>query len=89
MLSALLDLIVVGTGTRVERLDPELFQALKKKGLNVEVQDTVCSVHYLILDLMIFFSCIVQPNACATFNFLLSEGRPAGAALIPPKHIPP
>ena len=40
----LLDLIVVGTGTRVERLDPALFQALKKKGLNVEVQDTVCQL---------------------------------------------
>ena len=26
----------------------------------------------------------LQPNACATFNFLCHEGRVTGAALIPP-----
>ncbi|XP_002167030.2 NADH dehydrogenase [ubiquinone] 1 alpha subcomplex assembly factor 3 [Hydra vulgaris] len=28
------------------------------------------------------------PNACATYNFLLEEGRLTGAVLIPPEHIP-
>jgi NADH dehydrogenase [ubiquinone] 1 alpha subcomplex assembly factor 3 len=27
------------------------------------------------------------PNACATFNFLLDEGRQVGAALIPPEYV--
>lgn len=64
-----IDLVVLGTGSKVQRVNLELLQNLKKKGINLEIQDT--------------------PNACATFNFLLSEGRPAGAALIPPEHIPP
>ncbi|XP_064400372.1 NADH dehydrogenase [ubiquinone] 1 alpha subcomplex assembly factor 3-like isoform X2 [Halichondria panicea] len=62
-----IDIVVLGTGSKVQRVNLELLYGLKKKGLNIEVQDT--------------------PNACATFNFLLSEGRPAGAALIPPEHI--
>ncbi|KAF6100339.1 NADH:ubiquinone oxidoreductase complex assembly factor 3 [Phyllostomus discolor] len=33
--------------------------------------------------LMLAFS--LQPNACATFNFLSHEGRVTGAALIPPR----
>lgn len=32
--------------------------------------------------LILLFS--LQPNACATFNFLCHEGRVTGAALIPP-----
>lgn len=32
--------------------------------------------------LILMFS--LQPNACATFNFLCHEGRVTGAALIPP-----
>jgi NADH dehydrogenase [ubiquinone] 1 alpha subcomplex assembly factor 3 len=34
-----------------------------------------------MLILMLFS---LQPNACATFNFLCHEGRVTGAALIPP-----
>lgn len=64
-----IELVVLGTGSKVERVDPAISQFLKRKGISLEVQDT--------------------PNACATFNFLLDEGRPAGAALIPPPHIPP
>lgn len=30
---------------------------------------------------------IIQPNACATFNYLISEGRVTGAALIPPESL--
>ena len=37
----LLDLIILGTGTRVEQLDPAISEALKRKGLNLEIQDTV------------------------------------------------
>ena len=34
------------------------------------------------------FACLsLQPNACATFNFLLDEGRQVGAALIPPEFL--
>ena len=86
----MVDLIVLGTGTRVEQLDPDILKALKRKGLNLEIQDTVeytdNNLWHIILACELSFT---QPNACATFNFLLSEGRPVGAALVPPHHIPP
>eukprot|EP00731_Ephydatia_muelleri_P003794 Em0001g3794a len=63
-----LDLVVLGTGSKVRRVPPEIYAYLKKFKINLEVQDT--------------------PNACATFNFLLDEGRPVGAALIPPELVP-
>ncbi|XP_074054010.1 NADH dehydrogenase [ubiquinone] 1 alpha subcomplex assembly factor 3 isoform X2 [Macrotis lagotis] len=64
MLEPRIEIVVVGTGDRMEKLQPEILKAMRKRGIAVEVQDT--------------------PNACATFNFLCSEGRVAGAALIPP-----
>ncbi|XP_028679895.2 NADH dehydrogenase [ubiquinone] 1 alpha subcomplex assembly factor 3 [Erpetoichthys calabaricus] len=59
-----LEILVLGTGDRVERIDPKILSFMRKKGVAVEVLDT--------------------PNACATFNFLTSERRLTGAALIPP-----
>ncbi|XP_047439558.1 NADH dehydrogenase [ubiquinone] 1 alpha subcomplex assembly factor 3 [Mugil cephalus] len=64
MIEPRLEILVLGTGTRLERIDPTVLALLNRKGIAVEVQDT--------------------PNACATFNFLLSERRIAAAALIPP-----
>ncbi|XP_053724022.1 NADH dehydrogenase [ubiquinone] 1 alpha subcomplex assembly factor 3 isoform X1 [Synchiropus splendidus] len=58
------EILVMGTGAKLERIKPPVLALLKKKGIAVEVQDT--------------------PNACATFNFLISERRIAAAALIPP-----
>lgn len=69
MIEPRIDLVVLGTGSKVERVSPALTSYLQRKGISLEVQDT--------------------PNACATFNFLLDEGRPAGAALIPPDYISP
>ncbi|KAF4097188.1 NADH dehydrogenase [ubiquinone] 1 alpha subcomplex assembly factor 3 isoform X4 [Onychostoma macrolepis] len=64
LLEPRVEVLVLGTGARTERLDPSVLRFLKTKGIAVEVQDT--------------------PNACATFNFLSSEGRLAAAGLIPP-----
>ncbi|CAI8044201.1 NADH dehydrogenase [ubiquinone] 1 alpha subcomplex assembly factor 3 [Geodia barretti] len=64
-----IDVVVLGTGSKVERVDPAIRSYLQRKGISLEIQDT--------------------PNACATFNFLLDEGRLAGAALIPPDYVPP
>lgn len=64
MLEPRIELLVLGTGARLERLDPSVLALLKRKGIAVEVQDT--------------------PNACATFNFLVSERRVVAAGLIPP-----
>lgn len=36
-----LEIVVVGTGDRTERLQPQVLQALKQRGIAVEVQDTV------------------------------------------------
>ena len=109
--------MVLGTGSRVQRVPPAVSELLKRKGINLEIQDTVRDTvsfpdrrgHSLIprperlgtgLEATLVsvweasmhqlrFSLSFQPNACATFNFLLEEGRPAGAALIPPEYIPP
>ncbi|XP_003441472.2 NADH dehydrogenase [ubiquinone] 1 alpha subcomplex assembly factor 3 [Oreochromis niloticus] len=64
MLEPKIEILVLGTGARLERIDPSVLALLKRKGISVEVQDT--------------------PNACATFNFLMSERRIVAAGLIPP-----
>ncbi|TRY55716.1 hypothetical protein DNTS_010284 [Danionella cerebrum] len=64
LLEPQIEVLVIGTGFRTERLDSKVLEALKKRRVMVEVQDT--------------------PNACSTFNFLLSERRLTAAALIPP-----
>ncbi|XP_023582537.1 NADH dehydrogenase [ubiquinone] 1 alpha subcomplex assembly factor 3 isoform X1 [Trichechus manatus latirostris] len=90
MLEPRIEIVVVGTGDRMERLQPEVLRAMRQRGIAVEVQDTVRS--------RTWESCqeprprqsqadtclLLQPNACATFNFLCHEGRVTGAALIPP-----
>lgn len=38
-----LEIVVVGTGDRTERLQPQVLQALRQRGIAVEVQDTVRS----------------------------------------------
>lgn len=38
---AIAELVVLGTGSRVERVNPEIRQFLRKKGISLEVQDTV------------------------------------------------
>lgn len=64
---------------------------MRQRGIAVEVQDTVgrwmchlprSGLHSPGMLILILFS--LQPNACATFNFLCHEGRVTGAALIPP-----
>ncbi|XP_065789823.1 NADH dehydrogenase [ubiquinone] 1 alpha subcomplex assembly factor 3 isoform X2 [Muntiacus reevesi] len=60
MLEPRIEIVVVGTGDRTERLQPHVLRAMRQRGIAVE------------------------PNACATFNFLCHEGRVTGAALIPP-----
>ncbi|XP_028303100.1 NADH dehydrogenase [ubiquinone] 1 alpha subcomplex assembly factor 3 [Gouania willdenowi] len=64
MVEPKIEILVLGTGARLERINPSVFALLKRKGISIEVQDT--------------------PNACATFNFLISERRIAAAGLIPP-----
>ncbi|KAG8127920.1 hypothetical protein E2320_014797 [Naja naja] len=64
MLEPKIEIVVLGTGAKVERLDPSILKCLQQRGIAVEVQST--------------------PNACATFNFLVSERRVTAAGLIPP-----
>lgn len=35
------EILVLGTGAKVERLNPSVLALLKKKGIAVEIQDTV------------------------------------------------
>ncbi len=84
------DLIVLGTGSRVRRIDQAVIDYLLRKGINVEIQDTVSGC--LPPSPLGYCAALLsppQPHACATFNYLLDEARPAGAALIPPEYIPP
>ena len=39
--SLISDLLVLGTGSKVERVDPAVMSYLQRKGISVEVQDTV------------------------------------------------
>ncbi|KAF7207771.1 NADH dehydrogenase [ubiquinone] 1 alpha subcomplex assembly factor 3 isoform X1 [Nothobranchius furzeri] len=64
MIAPTIEILVLGTGARLERINPLVLALLRRKGIAVEVQDT--------------------PNACATFNFLISERRLVAAGLIPP-----
>uniref|UniRef100_A0A8D2M4C2 NADH dehydrogenase [ubiquinone] 1 alpha subcomplex assembly factor 3 n=1 Tax=Zonotrichia albicollis TaxID=44394 RepID=A0A8D2M4C2_ZONAL len=64
-LALLAEILVLGTGDRVERLHPAMMKQMRERGIAVEVQDTA--------------------NACATFNFLMNEGRVVAAGLIPPR----
>nr|XP_020651117.1 NADH dehydrogenase [ubiquinone] 1 alpha subcomplex assembly factor 3 isoform X1 [Pogona vitticeps] len=66
LLEPRIEILVLGTGTKTERLDPAVLKFMRQCGVAVEVQDT--------------------PNACATYNFLISERRSTAAALIPPSH---
>ena len=67
MLNPPLDILVLGTGDIVQRLDPKILQYLKSSGILVEIQSTV--------------------TACATYNFLVEEGRVVAAALLAPTKI--
>ena len=46
------ELVVLGTGYKVERLDPSIGKFLKRKGISLEIQDTVrisgCDLHVLL-----------------------------------------
>jgi len=46
--AGLTEILVLGTGARTERLDPSVLCFLKKKGITVEVQDTVNAVSVLV-----------------------------------------
>uniref|UniRef100_A0A8C5J0B6 NADH dehydrogenase [ubiquinone] 1 alpha subcomplex assembly factor 3 n=2 Tax=Passerellidae TaxID=1729112 RepID=A0A8C5J0B6_JUNHY len=65
LLEPQIEILVLGTGDRVERLHPAMMKQMRERGIAVEVQDTA--------------------NACATFNFLMNEGRVVAAGLIPPR----
>lgn len=59
---AALDLLILGTGPRLELPAPALRRAFAEAGVSLESMDTGA--------------------ACRTYNVLLAEGRPVGAALI-------
>ncbi|KAJ0044229.1 hypothetical protein NL108_010880, partial [Boleophthalmus pectinirostris] len=40
MIEPRIEILVLGTGAKVERIDPAVLALLKKKGISVEVQDT-------------------------------------------------
>ncbi|TNN85544.1 NADH dehydrogenase [ubiquinone] 1 alpha subcomplex assembly factor 3 [Liparis tanakae] len=40
MIEPRIEIIVLGTGARIERIDPSVLALLKRKGIAVEVQDT-------------------------------------------------
>lgn len=42
-----LDILVIGTGDRVVRLDKAVHEAMRKKGIALEIQDTVKHISIL------------------------------------------
>jgi NADH dehydrogenase [ubiquinone] 1 alpha subcomplex assembly factor 3 len=63
-----IEILVLGLGDQSSRLDVNIHNFLRSKGIAVEIQST--------------------QHACATFNFLMEEGRAAAAGLIPPTKLP-
>lgn len=49
---------MLGTGAKVEKVDHTLLQFLKRKGISLEVQDTVCLCHMLII-LMVHVNVVI------------------------------
>ncbi|XP_065179285.1 NADH dehydrogenase [ubiquinone] 1 alpha subcomplex assembly factor 3-like [Sycon ciliatum] len=58
-----IEVLIIGLGDRVSRLDPSIKERLLAEGIAVDAMDT--------------------PNACSTYNYIATEGRKVGAALIP------
>lgn len=60
-LALCVEILVLGTGARLERINPSVLALLKRKGIAVEVQDTVKYTHVLVLQ-----------SANALFSFFFS-----------------
>lgn len=73
------EIVVVGTGDRTERLQPQVLKAMRQRGIAVEVQDTVSLVTWSLQDgtpclvlarLTLSFLCSPMPvllsTSCAT-----------------------
>lgn len=56
------EVLIIGTGEKLENINPALYGYFSRKGISIESMSTV--------------------NAISTFNVLVSEGRPAAAALV-------
>lgn len=41
------DLVVLGTGAKVERVDPAIRSYLQRKGISLEIQDTVSGLYII------------------------------------------
>lgn len=56
------EVLIIGTGEKLENINPALYGYFSRKGISIESMSTI--------------------NAISTFNVLVSEGRPAAAALV-------
>lgn len=50
MLEPRIEIVVVGTGDRTERLQPQVLRAMRQRGIAVEVQDTKRRFSYLLAE---------------------------------------
>ena len=76
------EILLLGTGDRVEKMPSALRQYLNKVGVQVDIMNTVSSAMMACPRRGILRS--TQRNACSTYNLLAEEGRRVAAALLPP-----
>ncbi|XP_037706593.1 NADH dehydrogenase [ubiquinone] 1 alpha subcomplex assembly factor 3 [Choloepus didactylus] len=73
MLEPRIEIVVVGTGDRTERLQPEILQAMRQRGIAVEVQDTpnACATfNFLCHEGRVTGAALIPPPGGAAFTSL-------------------
>ncbi|OJA18803.1 hypothetical protein AZE42_00860 [Rhizopogon vesiculosus] len=76
------EILVFGTGRRMELPPSSIRSYLKEMGIQLDIMDTVRSSTLPAALLPITFH-TRQRNACSTYNLLAEEGRRVAAALLP------
>ncbi|KAI9999606.1 hypothetical protein NQD34_018352, partial [Periophthalmus magnuspinnatus] len=73
MIEPRIEILVLGTGAKVERIDPAVLALLKKKGISVEVQDTpnACATfNFLTSERRVAAAGLIPPPQSTTLDLI-------------------
>ncbi|XP_070591816.1 NADH dehydrogenase [ubiquinone] 1 alpha subcomplex assembly factor 3 [Erythrolamprus reginae] len=71
MLEPKIEIVVLGTGAKIERLDPDILKCLRQRGIAVEVQSTpnACAVfNHLVSERRVTAAGLIPPTPAAMFK---------------------
>lgn len=78
------EILILGCGPRITRdLPADIKEFLKINGIVVEYLDSVRQALLVHGDPSVADCCLLQINACSTFNILNAEDRKVAAAILP------